>query len=160
MTLLEFFFIISWIIILVLAIDIWRKEKFNALHFLLFILMWGWLLAFTLFPWILKWIWDIFWVARWADVLVYWSVVFLLYFVLLLLSKHVENKESLTSLIRELAIENSPKKTIKGFSVIFSNSLLALRLLVSFRWLLIAVCYLFLWVIWKLIYCLQQPFLL
>ncbi len=117
MTLLEFFFIISWIIILVLAIDIWRKEKFNAVHFLLFILMGGWLLTFALFPWILKGIWDVFWVARWADVLVYWSIVFLLYFVLLLLSKHVENKEALTSLIRELAIENSSKKRIKGKEV-------------------------------------------
>jgi len=113
MTLLEFFFIISWIIILFLAIDIWRKEKFNAVHFLLFILMWGWLLAFSIFPSILKTIWDIFWVARWADVLVYGSIVFLLYFVLLLLTKHVENKESLTSLVRELAIENSSKKNIK-----------------------------------------------
>ncbi len=98
---------------MVLAIDIWRKEKFNALHFILFILMWGWLLIFALFPSVLNSIWDIFWVARWADVLVYGSIVFLLYFVLLLLSKHVENKESLTSLIRELAIENSDKKIIK-----------------------------------------------
>jgi len=117
MTLLDFFFIISWIIILVLAIDIWRKEKFNALHFLLFIFVWGWLLTFTLFPWVLRWIWDVFWVARWADVLVYASVIFLLYFVLLLLSKHVENREALTSLIREIAIENSPKKRIKGKEV-------------------------------------------
>ena len=117
MTLLDFFFIISWIIILVLAIDIWRKEKFNALHFLLFIFVWGWLLTFTLFPWVLRWIWDVFWVARWADVLVYASVIFLLYFVLLLLSKHVENREALTSLIREIAIENSTKKRIKGKEV-------------------------------------------
>jgi hypothetical protein len=35
----------------------------------------------------------------------------------LLLSKHVENKEALTSLIRELAIENSSKKRIKGKEV-------------------------------------------
>lgn len=117
MTLLQFFFILSWIIILILAIDIWRKEKFNALHFLLFIFMWSWLLTFTLFPSILNWIWDIFWVARWADVLVYGSIIFLLYFVLLLLTKHVENRESLTALIRELAIENSHKKIIKGKEV-------------------------------------------
>jgi hypothetical protein len=35
----------------------------------------------------------------------------------LLLSKHVENKEALTSLIRELAIENSSKKIISGKEV-------------------------------------------
>jgi hypothetical protein len=33
-----------------------------------------------------------------------------LYFVLLLLTKHVDNKESITELIRELALDNSLKK--------------------------------------------------
>ncbi len=113
MTLLQFFFIISWIIILILWIDISKKQKFNALHFLVFLSIWWGLLVFTIFPNILKNIWDIFWVARWADVLVYSSIIFLLYFVLLLLTKHVENKESITELIRALAIENSDKKIIK-----------------------------------------------
>jgi hypothetical protein len=45
--------------------------------------------------------------------LVYASIIFLLYFVLLLLSKHVENKENITDLIRALAIENSSKKIIE-----------------------------------------------
>jgi len=112
-TLLQFFFIISWVIILIIAMDISKKQKFNALHFLIFLWVWFWLLAFTFFPQILNGIWNIFWVARWADVLVYTSIIFLLYFVLLLLSKHVENRESVTSLIRELAIENSDKRIIK-----------------------------------------------
>jgi len=113
MTLLQFFFIIAWVIILILAIDISKKQKFNALHFLVFLGVWWGLLVFTFFPEILNKIWGVFWVARWADVLVYISIIFLLYFVLLLLSKHVENKESITELIREIAIENSSKKSIK-----------------------------------------------
>jgi len=113
MTLLQFFFIISGIIILILWIDISKKQKFNALHFLVFLGVGGWLLIFTFFPNILNKLWNIFGVARWADVLVYGSIIFLLYFVLLLLSKHVENKDSITGLIRELAIENSPKKIIE-----------------------------------------------
>lgn len=112
MTLLEFFFIISWIIILIIAFDIARKQKFNALHFVVFIWVWWGLLVFALFPNILNLLWNLFWVARWADVLVYWAIIFLLYFVLLLLSKHVENKESMTKLIREIAIDNSDKKII------------------------------------------------
>ncbi len=112
MTLLQFFFIIAGIIIFILAIDISRKQKFNALHFFVFLWVGSWLLIFTFFPKILDKIWSIFGVARWADVLVYASIVFLLYFVLLLLSKHVENKDSITWLIRELAIENSSKKII------------------------------------------------
>ncbi len=110
MTLLDFFFTISWIIILILAIDIAKKQKFNALHFLIFIWMWGGLLTFTFFPNILNSLWKFFWIARWADVLVYGSIIFLFYFVLLLLSKHVENKEDLTELVRWIAIELSPKK--------------------------------------------------
>ncbi len=112
MNLLQFFFVIAWIIILILAIDISKKQKFNALHFLVFLGVWWGLLTFTFFPNILTKVWNIFWVARWADVLVYASIIFLLYFVLLLLSKHVENKDSITELIREIAIENSPKKII------------------------------------------------
>ncbi len=117
MTLLQFFFIIAGIIILILAIDIAKKQKFNALHFLVFLGVWWGLLTFTFFPWVLDRVWILFWVARWADVLVYSSIIFLLYFVLLLLSKHVENKENITELIRELAIENSEKKSIEGKEV-------------------------------------------
>jgi len=113
MTLLEFFFIISWIIILILAVDISKKQRFNALHFLIFLWVWVWLLIFAFFPSFLNLIWLVFWVARWADVLVYGSIIFLLYFVLLLLAKHVENKESITSIIREFAIENSEKRIIE-----------------------------------------------
>ncbi len=112
MNLLEFFFIVSGMIILVIAIDIARKQKFNALHFLVFIGIGWWLLAFTFFPEILDIIWNVFWVARWADVLVYTSIIFLLYFVLLLLTKHVDTREDMTELIREMAIDNSLKREI------------------------------------------------
>jgi len=111
-TLLQFFFIIAWVIILILAIDISKKQKFNALHFLVFLWVGWWLLTFSLFPAVLNDIWWIFGVARWADVLVYVSIIFLLYFVLLLLNKHLQNKEALTWFIRELAIENSWKEKI------------------------------------------------
>jgi len=37
--LLEFFFIISGFIIFFLALDIARKEKFNALHFFVFLMI-------------------------------------------------------------------------------------------------------------------------
>lgn len=117
MSLLQFFFIISGIIILILAFDIAKKQKFNALHFLVFIgVGWG-LLLVTFFPQILKSVWDTFGVARGADVLVYISIIFLLYFVLLLLSKHVDNKDSITALIRENALMLSEKKHIKWHEV-------------------------------------------
>lgn len=112
MTLLEFFFIISGVIILIIALDIAKKQRFNALHFLVFIWVGSWLLLLATFPNILNFIWKIFWVARGADVLVYSSIIFLLYFVLLLLTKYVDNRESISKVIRELAISNSEKKEI------------------------------------------------
>ena len=113
MNLLQIFFIISWVVILIFAIEIAIKQKFNAFHFFIFILIWFWLLIFTFFPNILKKIWQIFWLQRWADVLVYLSIIFLVYFVLLLLRKIEINREKLTNLIREIAINTSDKKNIK-----------------------------------------------
>lgn len=112
MNLLQFFFIISWIILLVLSLDIAKKQKFNALHFLVFIWVWFWLLVFTFFPNILNHLWNIFWLQRWADVLVYSWIIFLMYFSVLLLNKVEFNKEDITSIVRELAILYSTKKEI------------------------------------------------
>jgi len=112
MNLLDVFFFISWVILLILAIDISRKQKFNALHFLVFIWVWFWLLVFTFFPNTLSKIWLLFWLQRWADLLVYSSIIFLMYFVLLLLNKVEENKSDLTKIIREIALQNSKKQII------------------------------------------------
>ncbi len=113
MTLLEIFFVLSWIIILILAFKTAKKEKFNALYFVVF-LFWGiFLLIFTFSPNFLTEVWKIVWVQRWSDLLVYSSIIFLIYFVLLLLNKHVDNKDSITALVRAIAIENSSKKIIE-----------------------------------------------
>jgi len=107
MTLLEIFFVISWVIILLFSFDIAKRQKFNALHFLVFFVIWITLLLFSFFPEILNYVWKIFWLQRWADLLVYVSIIFLIYFSLLLLNKIESNSRDLTLLIRNLAIENS-----------------------------------------------------
>ena len=112
MTLLHFFFIISWTIIFIISLDIARKQKFNALHFLVFLSVWILLFVFSFLPKTLDQFWQIFWVTRWADVLVYISIIFLIYFVLLLLSKVVNLNENLTKTIREVSINNSEKRKI------------------------------------------------
>lgn len=112
MNLLQFFFIISGFLLLVLSYDIAKRQKFNALHFIVFIWVWAWLLAFTLFPQILNLIGSIFWLQRGADVLVYASIIFLLYFAILLLNKVETSKEDISSLVREIAILNSKKEVI------------------------------------------------
>ncbi len=112
MSLLQIFFIVSGIIILILSIDIARKQKFNAIHFLIFLFIWIALLIFSFFPNALNYVWRLFWLQRWADLLVYSSIIFLLYFVLLLLKKVEDNRDDLTKFIREIAIQNSTKEKI------------------------------------------------
>jgi len=121
-TLLEVFFIISGLVIFILALDIAQKEKFNALHFFVFILIGGGLLVFTFFPWVLNELGKIFGLQRWADVLVYGSIIFLLYFVLLLLSKVENNKHYISKMVRELAIGSSSQKIIEGNEVFLVRS--------------------------------------
>jgi polyprenyl-phospho-N-acetylgalactosaminyl synthase len=114
MTVLQLFFIISGLIILLLSVDIARREKFNALHFFVFLTIGIGLLIFTFFPSVLDTLGNIVGLSRWADALVYWSIIFLIYMSLLLLSKSEENKHSMTRMIREFAIEKSEKKKIEA----------------------------------------------
>ena len=102
MNLLQLFFILTWVIISIIAFDVAKKQKFNALHFVVFIWVWLWLLVFTFFPWVLNIIWEFFWLPRWSDLLVYASIIFLIYFVLLLLSKVEQNNEDITKLVKEI----------------------------------------------------------
>lgn len=118
MSFLEIFFIISWVIILILGLDIAKKQRFNALHFLVFLWIGFWLLIFTLFPSVLDWLWSFFGIARGADVLVYTGIIFLVYFSLLLLRKVENNSDELTGIIRELAIKNASKKSIHWKEII------------------------------------------
>lgn len=109
MNLLQVFFIISGIIIFLVAYDIAKRERFNALHFLVFLSVGSGLLIFTFVPQVLDYIGKIFGIARGADVLVYVSIIFLFYFVLLLLRKIENTREEVTRLVREIAIQNAKK---------------------------------------------------
>ncbi len=104
MTLLQVIFIVSAFIILLLWLDIAKRQKFSFLHIFIFIFIAAALLIFSVFPSTLNFLWKIFGVQRGADVLVYLSIVFLLYFVLFLLNKIEKNRQDLTKLTRELAI--------------------------------------------------------
>ena len=109
MNLLQVFFIISGLIIFLVAFDIAKRERFNALHFLVFLWVWSGLLVFTFFPSSLNVLGQLFGLQRGADLLVYASIVFLFYFVLLLLQKVESTREEVTRLVRELAIQNAKK---------------------------------------------------
>ena len=67
------------------------------------------LLVFTFFPDSLDLLGQLFGLQRGADLLVYASIIFLFYFVLLLLRKVETTREEVTRLIREIAIQNAKK---------------------------------------------------
>lgn len=113
MNLLEIFFIVSGIIIFIISLDVAKRQKFNALHFLVFLWIWAGLFVFTFVPEALMALWHLFWLQRGADVLVYSSIIFLVYFSILLLNKIEENRTNFTGLVRELALSQSPKKYLK-----------------------------------------------
>lgn len=104
MNLLQAFFIVSGVVLSIVAFDIAKRQKFNALHFLVFAAMGIALLVFTFFPGTLDAMGHIFGIQRGADVLVYVSIIFLLYFVLLLLNKMEKNREDITRLVREISV--------------------------------------------------------
>jgi hypothetical protein len=109
MNLLQIFFIVSGAIIFIVAFDIAKKERFNALHFLVFLAVGAGLLFFTFVPEALDLVGRIFGLPRGADALVYSSIVFLFYFVLLLLRKIESTREEVTKLVREIALQNAKK---------------------------------------------------
>lgn len=109
MTVLQIFFIISGFTILLVAYDIAKRERFNALHFLIFLVAGGGLLVFTFFPQALAMIGRVFGLERGAEVITYMSIIFLYYFVLLLLRKVERTREEVTKLVRELALQNLQK---------------------------------------------------
>ena len=113
MTLLQIFFILSGAIISIIALGIARRERFNALHFLVFLGVGGGLLFLGFFPGFVDAIGRIFWAARGADVLVYASIVFLFYFVLTIFDKIEKQNTTFSKLIRNLALEQSNKKNLE-----------------------------------------------
>lgn len=112
MSLFEFFLILSGMIILILGFDILKRERLNGLHFLVFFFIGGGLLVFTFFPSILQKIGNVFGLQRGADLLVYASIIFLIYSLLAILRKVEHAKHEMTQLIREIALQNSKKQKL------------------------------------------------
>lgn len=106
---LDFIFLISGFYILFFAIDLVRKERFSAFYFVIFMSVGAFLILLTLFPEIRDFIGKITGISRGADALVYISIIFLFYFVLLLLRKVEKQREEISRLVREIALQNSKK---------------------------------------------------
>ncbi len=107
MTPLQFMIIFVSIIFVFFGIDLFKRKKLNALHLIVFVLG-----AWTLILFAVNWatldrFGNFFWVARWADLVVYWSIVLLAYSYVSLLNKLNRNDLKNTQIIREISISQA-----------------------------------------------------
>ncbi len=105
MSLLQFISIVSSVVFILFWIDLFKRKKMNVLHFIVF-LWWLWILIlFSVNVNLLNKFWKYFWVARWADLLVYIGLIILFYFYFELLNWLTKNKIQLSKLISYEAIQ-------------------------------------------------------
>ena len=118
LSLLQFLIIIASVIFLFFWIDLFKRKKATILHLIVFI--WGsiLLILFSFNMNALNDFWSFFWIARWADLLVYIALIILWYFYITLYNKSIKDTQELTKLISALAIEKwyeEEKETIKKY---------------------------------------------
>ena len=104
MSLLQFIVIVSAVVFAFFWVDLYKRKKVNALHFIVF--LWG-LALIVLFASnveLLNNFGKVFGIARWADLLVYIALIALLYFYIELLNSQTKDKFQLTKLISWEAI--------------------------------------------------------
>ncbi len=105
MTWLEIIIIVTWVVFIIFSFDLYQRKKFTLLHFLVF--AWGSLsiLLFTRFPWALDTFGWLFGLARWADLIVYLSIIFLWHGYIQLINSFTKHATNLTSVISKQAIK-------------------------------------------------------
>lgn len=104
MSILQFILIISALIFTLFGIDLYKRKKVNILHAIVFLWWWIAIIIFTFNQNILNSFGEIFWIARWADLLVYVAIILLFYFYISLLNSHTKDKHNLTRLVSQNAI--------------------------------------------------------
>lgn len=104
---LQALFTISWVVFFLFAIDALQRRRFNALHFLVFFWWLSVIMLFSLNISLLNKLGAFFWLNRWADLLVYSSIIILAYFYFEILNKVTKHSFLTTKIITEQAIKDS-----------------------------------------------------
>ena len=107
LSLLQFIIIIASVIFFLFWVDLFKRKKATILHLIVFI--WGsCLLILFSFNWAaLDKFWSFFGLARWADLLVYCSIILLWYFYIVLLNTISKQDIKQTQIIREVSIRDA-----------------------------------------------------
>jgi hypothetical protein len=105
MSLLQFVLIIAAVVFILFGVDLYKRRKMNALHFIIFFFGGGVIILFALDTSLLNSFGKLFGIGRGADLLVYFSLILLFYFYIELLNKLTKDKTQLTRLISQSAIQ-------------------------------------------------------
>lgn len=104
---LQIIIILASFFFFILAIDAYKRKKLNWLHVFFFIFGTIVLIIFSLNITLLNKFWSFFGISRGADLLVYCSIILIMFFYFELLHKFVKNDNNFTNLVLKLAIENA-----------------------------------------------------
>lgn len=109
MTLFQLVITCTWILFVLFAIDLFQRQKFNFLHFIVF--FWGTatIVIFGVRPDMLDSFWQFFGVARGADVIVYGSIIFLWYLYFEIIHKQTRQQIETTRLCTAYALREFEK---------------------------------------------------
>jgi len=97
---------------------LYKRKRMNILHFFVFLLWSLAIIVFAINNELLNKFGTFFGLARWADLIVYASLVALAYFYVTLFNKYTKDKHELTRLITHLSIDKTyelEKENIKNF---------------------------------------------
>jgi hypothetical protein len=105
MSIFQLVVVITAIVFVLFGIDLYKRKKMNALHFIVFI-GWGILVAiFAIDVNLLNKFWSFFGAARGADVVVIGALIFLMYLYIDGVNRQTKDKMELTRLITSMAIK-------------------------------------------------------
>lgn len=104
MTPLQFILILAGVLFLLFSFDAYQRKKVNLLHFIVFFGGIAVIVFFSLNIDLLNNFWRFFWLNRWADLLVYIGIIFLMYLYFELFNKINKNSFNTTRLVTALAI--------------------------------------------------------
>lgn len=107
MSLLQFIIIVAAVVFMLFGIDLYKRKKATILHFLVFLGGGTLLVLFAIDNSLLNTFGNYFGVARGADLLVYISIIVLFYLLIELYNKHTKDTSHLSTLVSQLAIQES-----------------------------------------------------
>ena len=107
LSLLQIILIVSVVIIGYMIVDAWRQRKLRIFHALVFSCALFAILWFIIKPDDLTRVGQVVWVSRWADFLVYLSIIFLVASVFSLIQRSILHQQELTKLVTRDALREA-----------------------------------------------------